>query len=196
MGLKNQPTKAEALDFVDFKRLLKGLRQDELYKWELYCTASFCTALRVSDVKSTSWGDLLHQNDFIKLEKKTSKLRDIKIGQSFQLRLQELYELMGSPSLDSSIIQNNKTGKELSTQYINRYIKNFIFWYKLPIRKFSSHTFRKTFGRYIWEMMGKTTEALVLLCLIFKHANVQTTMIYLGIRQDEIEGLYDMIELD
>ena len=196
MAKKRRSTCAEALEYNDFKRLLKGLRRDGLYKWELYCAASFCTALRVSDVRSMTWGDLLSQNDIVKLEKKTSKMRNIHLGASFRHLLDELYELSGSPELDTYIIPNDRTGKPMTTQHINKVIKSFIFRYSLPIKKFSTHTFRKTFGRAIWEMMGKTSEALTYLNLIFKHNNLMTTMIYLGIKQKEIEGIYEMIELD
>jgi site-specific recombinase XerD len=44
--------------------------------------------------------------------------------------------------------------------------------------------------------MGKTAEALTYLNLIFKHNNIMTTTIYLGITQQEIQGIYEMIELD
>ncbi len=196
MAKKGNLTCSEALDYDDFKRLLKGLRQDGLYKWELVCAASFCTALRVSDVKSTTWRDILYQNDLTKLEKKTSKVRDIHLGASFRKLLGELYELLGRPDLDSCIIPNDRTGKPMTTQHINKVIKTFIFRYKLPIKKFSTHTFRKTFGRTVWEMMGRTAEALTYLNLIFKHHNLMTTTIYLGIKQEEIQGIYEMIELD
>ena len=51
-----------------------------------------------------------------------------------------------------------------------------------------NHTFRKTFGRYVYESMGRTTEALILLSMILKHSSPQVTMVYLGIRQEEIAG--------
>ncbi len=196
MANKHISTRSEALNYTDFKRLLKGLRKDGLYKWELYCAASFCTALRVSDVKSMTWGDLLHHNDIVKLEQKTSKMREIHLGTSFRRLLNELYELLGRPALDTCIIPNDRTGKPMTTQRINQVIKGFIFRYRLPIKKFSTHTFRKTFGRAIWEMMGKTAEALTYLNLIFKHSNIMTTTIYLGIKQEEIQGIFEMINLD
>lgn len=196
MAKTRQKTTSEPLDFEVFKRLLKGLRNDGLYKWELYCTASFCTSLRVSDVKSTTWEELLYKNYFVKLEQKTQKVRQIPIAESFQKRLQELYDIMGHPPLDSSLIVNERSGEPMSTQYINRYIKNFIDWYNLPIHNFSTHSFRKTFGRHIWDLKGKTGEALTLLCWIFNHANPQLTMIYLGIRQEEVNEVFDQIDLD
>ena len=185
-------TTSEPLDFDEFKGLLGKLRENGEYKWELYCLVSFCTAFRVSDVKTTTWEDIFNKNDFVKIEQKTQKMRKIPIGHSFQKRLRELYSLMGCPDMNSTVLLNERTGGPYSTQYINRTLKKWIGPYRLSIKKFSTHSFRKTFGRYVWEMMGKTMEALMLLCLIFKH----DTMIYIGIRQDEINGVFKMIELD
>ena len=75
-------------------------------------------------------------------------------------------------------------------------LKTFRWKYRLPIRRISSHTFRKTFGRYVYDLMGRTMEALILLSMIFKHSSPQVTMVYLGIRQEEIEGVYNTIQLN
>lgn len=67
--------------------------------------------------------------------------------------------------------------------------------YNLNIENFSTHTFRKTFGRYVYEKSGRSNEALLYLNRIFKHNNLDTTMIYLGIRDDEIAGIFNSIEI-
>ena len=102
---------------------------------------------------------------------------------------------MGDPDKSLPLIANPRLAKAYSREHINRMLKRFRFRYKLPVRNFSTHTFRKTFGRYVWDSMGRSMEALTLLCLIFKHASIQTTMIYLGIRQDEINSVFHGIKL-
>jgi len=196
MAALHQITTSEALKFSDYKRLLAGLRDMEKYQWELYCTISFCTAFRVSDVKTLTWRDILGSNEFIKIEKKTGKSREITIGDSFKSRVKELYELMGSPDQDEFVFCNPRTKCPFTTQYINRKLKQFKVRFDLPVKRFSTHTFRKTFGRYIWESMGKSTEALTLLNSIFRHSSLQTTIIYLGIRQEEVKNVYKLINLD
>lgn len=193
--IKGQLTTAEPLDFEDFKRLLSGLRQDKLYNWELYCMVSFATACRVSDIRKTTWEDVLERNELVKLEQKTEKTRRIPFSDDIQTRLLELYRLMGDPDKSLPLIANPRLAKAYSREHINRMLKRFRFRYKLPVRNFSTHTFRKTFGRYVWDSMGRSMEALTLLCLIFKHASIQTTMIYLGIRQDEINSVFHGIKL-
>lgn len=196
MAQKGQLTKADALEFVDYQKLLDGLHRDKKYNWELYCVISFCTACRISDVISIKWSDVLYKNEFLKLERKTKKTRQIKLNDSVQKRLLSLYELMGRPDMDLPVIANQRTGNPITREHINRTLKTFRGRYHLPIKNFSSHTFRKTFGRYVWEKMGRTIEAITLLNQIFKHSSIQMTIIYLGIQQEEIDQVYDMIEFN
>lgn len=59
----------------EYKKLLRLLHKDRQYLWELYARLAFCTALRVSDVLSLAWADILHKGSLIKIEKKTGKVR-------------------------------------------------------------------------------------------------------------------------
>lgn len=196
MSVKGQITTAEPLEYNDFLRLLSGLHEDGSYLWELYCCISFCTACRVSDVLSMTWKDVLEREALYKTERKTGKTRQIPFNENVQRRIASLYKLLGSPDKRLPVICNPKTQKPYTKQYINDTLKYLRVKYRLPIRRFSSHTFRKTFGRYVYESMGRTTEALILLSMILKHSSPQVTMVYLGIRQDEISGVFGGIQLN
>ena len=187
MSVKGQITTAEPLEYNDFLRLLSGLHEDGNYLWELYCCISFCTACRVSDVLSMTWKDILEREALYKTERKTGKTRQIPFNENVQRRIMSLYKLLGSPDKHLPVICNPKTRKPYKYLRVK---------YRLPIRRFSSHTFRKTFGRYVYESMGRTTEALILLSMILKHSSPQVTMVYLGIRQEEIAGVYGTIQLN
>lgn len=196
MSQKGQSTAAEALEYDDFIRLLSSLHEDKNYLWELYCCISFCTACRISDVLAMTWQDVLEKNALYKIEQKTGKMRQITLSSSVQQRIAGLYELLGSPDKHLPVFCNTGTEKPYSKQYINERLKLFRWKYKLPIKRFSSHTFRKTFGRYIYETMGRTMEALILLSAILRHTSPRVTMVYLGIREEEIEGVYNTIQLN
>lgn len=196
MSLKGQITTSEALDYNDFTRLLSGLHEDGNYLWELYCCISFCTACRISDVLAMTWRDVLEKNLLQRIEQKTGKTRLIPMNSSVQKRIEFLYKKLGSPDKRQPVFCNNRTKKPYTKQYINEMLKLFRSRYQLPIDRISSHTFRKTFGRYVYEIMGRTMESLILLSMIFRHSSPQITMVYLGIRQDEINGIYDTIQLD
>ena len=106
-----------------------------------------------------------------------------------------LYEMLGQPAPEQYIFLSPRTGKPYSLEYINRLLKVFKVRYRLPIRAFSTHTFRKTFGRYVYELMGRSAEGLILLNQIFRHSNLETTRRYIGLAQEDIDKVFDSIRL-
>lgn len=193
MAQKGQLTTADYLPFEEYLRLLQNLHNDGLYQWEAYCKVSFCTALRVSDVCSTRWKDIIGKNELIKVERKTQKTRLIKINDEIRDDIQAMYELLGRPDPERTVICNPRTGEPYSLVHINRMLKWIRFKYKLQIRAFSTHTFRKTFGRYVYESMGRTGEALILLNQIFQHRDLSTTRRYIGLLQEDVAGVFDSL---
>lgn len=57
----------------------------------------------------------------------------------------------------------------------------------------SPHTFRKTFGRYVYDSNNRSAESLILLNKILNHSSIQITKTYLGITKDEVNGIYASI---
>lgn len=193
MGQKNQITTSDYLKYKDFDKLLAGLRHDKQYWWELYARLSFCTACRVSDVTRLVWKDVLRRPFCIITEQKTGKTRRVSFNLSVQEKIAELYYLLGKPNINDYIFAAKRSGEPVSTQYINRVLKTFKYRYCLDIDHFSTHTFRKTFGRYVYETHNKSAESLILLNKIFNHSNIQVTQVYIGITQDEINNVFDSI---
>ncbi|MFR9546011.1 MAG: tyrosine-type recombinase/integrase [Rikenellaceae bacterium] len=192
--IKGKLTTADYLPIKDFHRLVDGLHNDCDFLWELYSRLAFCTALRGSDVLTLIWSDILDQDSFEKIEKKTGKGRRITINNSVSLKINELYGLLGEPDKNNAIFLNKKTNRTYSLEYINRLLKRFKVRYRLPIQAFSTHTFRKTFGRYVYESNGKSAESLVLLNSIFRHSSIDVTKVYIGLRQAEIDTVFNSIK--
>lgn len=193
MARKGLSTTADYLPFEELKKLFEGLHRDKLYKWEAYCKVSYCTAFRISDVRTTTWKDILHQSELIKMEQKTKKSRLITFSQEIADNIAQLYELAGSPDLSLSVICNPHTHQPYSREYINRRLKYFRVRYQINIRHFSTHSFRKTFARNTFEANGGTMKALSLIQKILNHKNPQTTLIYMGYVQDDINEIYNSL---
>lgn len=145
MSVKGQITTAEPLEFKDFLRLLSSLHEDGNYLWELYCCISFCTACRVSDVLSMTWKDVLDRDALYKIEQKTGKTRQIPFNENVQRRITSLYKLLGSPDNGCRSSATQKQKKPYTTQYINDTLKYLRVKYRLPIKRFSSHTIPQDF---------------------------------------------------
>lgn len=192
--IKGQLTTADYLSIDDYWHLVDGLHNDGSYFWELFCRLAFCTALRGNDVLSLYWSDILGKEKTTIREPKTNKKRSIRFHSSVIQKIQELYELLGSPPVNRFIFYNEETKRHYTLEYVNRTLKKFRVKYRLPIKAFSTHTFRKTFGRYIWELNGRNSESLIKLCRVFQHSSLDITMVYLGIRQDEIDAVYETVQ--
>ena len=193
MAKKNQLTKSDYLPMEDYKKLLYLLHKDRQYLWELYARLAFCTALRVSDILPLTWSDILHKGSLTKSEKKTGKVRKIPFNLNIQTRIEELYMLLKRPNPNELIFKSEFTGTSISPQYLNRIMKEWKIKYKLNIENFSTHTFRKTFGRYVYDTSENKSEALLLLNRIFNHSSVEITKVYICIRKDEINSIFDSI---
>lgn len=193
MAKKNQLTKSDYLPMEDYKKLLYLLHKDRQYLWELYARLAFCTALRVSDILPLTWSDILHKGSLTKSEKKTGKVRKIPFNLNIQTRIEELYMLLKRPNPNELIFKSKFTGTSISPQYLNRIMKEWKIKYKLNIENFSTHTFRKTFGRYVYDTSENKSEALLLLNRIFNHSSIEITKVYICIRKDEINSIFDSI---
>lgn len=191
--IKGKLTTADYLSIDDFNTLVDGLHRDGEYLWELYCRLSFCTAMRASDVLSLTWEEVLNRERIDKIEKKTGKNRRINFNRSVSAKINELYNLLGQPDKKYAVFININTNRPYSLAHINRLLKKFRVRYRLPIKAFSTHTFRKTFGRYVYESNGRSAESLILLNSIFRHSSIDVTKVYIGIRQSEIDKVFDSI---
>lgn len=190
MAEKGISTRSEALEFDDFQRLIDGLHDDGQYRWELFCYLSYCFALRISDVLSLRWGDLIGKDICTMIEKKTGKTRRIPLEPSVLKRVRAIHSLMSITDDSELVFLNQKSGVPYSSQYINKQLKTFKVRYRLPIKNFSSHSFRKTFGRHIYETNGRTDHSILMVNRALRHQNIDTTIIYLGLRQQDLDVVY------
>lgn len=195
MSVKGSITKSDFLPYEEYQRLLKCLEEEKKYKECMYCILSFCLSLRVGDILKLKWNDVLGQDRIIVREQKTSKVKPIPIGSRPLERIKEMYDTMGRPKLGSYILSNHIDNEPMSRQYLNRLVKKWKEKYHLRIGNFSTHTFRKTFGRYVYDKNGRTQEALIMLQYIFRHQSITTTMRYIGIRDDEVSEIYNSIDI-
>jgi integrase len=57
----------------------------------------------------------------------------------------------------------------------------------------TSHSLRKTFGRMVWNVDNQSDRALMYLSELFNHTSASITRRYLGIKQEELNDIYDKI---
>ncbi len=170
-------------DYIEFEkamfvanRLIKSKSQSKRVKG-LYIIFQINLGLRIGDILSLKWSDIM--NDRLNLkEQKTGKKVDRKINKY----IKEAIELYGVGEANEYIFISQKGGV-YSRQAINRFLQDQ--W------SISSHGLRKSFGRYVYDANGKNEDVLIKLSEIFNHSNIKVTKRYLGIRQTEIDNIFD-----
>lgn len=58
-----------------------------------------------------------------------------------------------------------------------------------------SHSLRKTFGYWAWHNAKDKNHALVVLQKLFNHSSTQTTLRYIGLLDNEIEDMFNSVDL-
>ena len=174
-------------DYIDFDKCLNTGRRlinsDKQSVIGLYIIVSIYTGLRISDVLRLKWSDLMKEDLVIK-EKKTKKLRTIKINSTIHSVLSK-FNLNGE---DDFIFKSQK-GSVFSIQQINRVLKE-IFSTESKHLNISSHSLRKSFGKRVYENNNESEKSLVYLSELFNHTSLSITRKYLGIRQEELNDIY------
>jgi len=192
MGLKGQKTKTTYLDWNEMLVLLQKLERDGEYRFMLLFAIGSFTALRYGDLSKLRWKDLLGQEKMVIVEGKTKKEREIQINNQLSDIVERMYKKMGIENDDELVFASTKGKDAINIQYVNRRLKQLAAKYRLKIEpeEVSTHMFRKTLGRRVWELNDHSEKSLILLGNLFNHSSVKITKAYLGIREKEIGDLY------
>ena len=192
MSLVGQKTKSDFIEWDKLQSLTQKLERDGNLKFTLLITIGMFTGLRISDILSLKWKDLLDKEHIEVTEKKTGKVRKILLNQTLQETVLRISSKLPHLDLDKHIFLNRFKTKPISPQYVNWMLKELVKKYEVvkdPL-KVKSHSIRKSFGRRVWENNDKSEKGLIMLNEIFNHSSIRTTKIYLGIREKEIQDVY------
>lgn len=193
MSLKYSNTTADYLNWNEMTNLTRRLAKDGNYKISLLISIGCFWGLRISDILSLRWKQILNVDEFTIQEKKTGKSRTIRINPQLKKHILDCYSNINPISINSPILISQK-GTTFSIQRINKILKEIKTKYKLNVKNFSCHSLRKTFGRQVYNQNSENAElALVKLMELFNHSNVVITKRYLGIRQEELLDAYDSL---
>lgn len=194
MAGKGISTTAEPLEYDEYLRLIEHLERDKIYKWELFCVLTCAFALRVSDALRLTWYDILNVEIFWIREGKTGKEKRIRVNPSVRGMISSLYGKMGQPDINQLIFLSKRTGRPYTKQNVGYHLRCFKKKYLLQIERFSSHTFRKTYGQKAYKELGETDRALIVVGRELNHSDPSVTRRYIGIKDAEYETTYNAIQ--
>ena len=130
--------------------------------------------LRVSDVLTIRAGDILGQTYYLKPEKKTGKVRRIKISPGVNMLLDALTHGRGQQGAAAPLISSRKDMQTLENKAVHRVFKQTIRNVGFT-GNHGTHTMRKTFAYHVWEM----THNIDILQELFQHSDRFITRKYL-----------------
>lgn len=194
MSKKGQITTTTYMDWNDFISVITRLEKDEDYKFCLLIAIGVFTGLRISDLLTLKYSDLLNGETFVINEIKTKKTRSIKINKDLREIIERVAKKTKTVNLNELIFVNKYGTKSIDKSYVNVKLKEIMSKYRVKLDgNVSTHTFRKTLGRRVMEVNNYSNESLVLLMELFGHSSMSITKRYLGIREKEIHNVYDSL---
>ena len=194
MSARNSYTTADYLEWDTMLSLVRKLYNDGDYRFSLLIGCGSFFGLRISDLRTLTWDMILNQESFMLNEQKIGKRRIVKINQGFQKHIKECYEALKITDRNQPCFLSRKD-QVYTVQRINVHFKEIKVKYHLKIKNFSTHSLRKTLGRKVVESAGKDAEmALIKLSEMYNHSSPQVTRRYLGLRQQELAGVYDALD--
>lgn len=118
MSLKYSTTTADYLRWDEMSNLVRRLSRDGDYKMSLLIAIGCFWGLRISDILSLRWKDILNVDEFTLQEKKTKKNRTIRINPQLKRHIAECYDHIQPIGINSPILVSQK-GTTYSVQRIN-----------------------------------------------------------------------------
>ena len=164
------------MEWNDFVTLITRLEKDENYKFSLLISIGVYTGLRISDLLTLKYSDFV-KKDVLKIkEKKTKKIRSIKINRDLRDIIDRIVSKLKVTDLNTQIFVNRYGTKPIDKSYVNVKIKEIFKKYRVKVGgNVSTHTFRKTLGRRVMEVNNYSNESFVLLMELFGHSSMSIT---------------------
>lgn len=190
--MKKRSTTTSGLEWNTMIGLTQRLKQDNKYRDYLLITVGCYFGLRIGDLLSLRWCDVVDKDELILTEQKTGKIRKITINRKVADAInlcQNHHRLTGTFDTKTPLFAN-RWGSAVTISYVNKRLKTIFIKYDVRVQNPSSHTLRKTFGKRVYEADNKSERALVYLSEIFSHSSISTTRRYIGITQEQIKDMY------
>jgi integrase len=182
------------LEWAEFKRLVGALRADGRWRDMMFIGVGVYCGLRVGDLLRLRWEDFV--GDFLEVrEEKTGKVRRIPVSAGLVEILGWGAEMCPEPSGYIFVSESYRNrGERITGSAANMLIKRIFEEYKVKYSgNISTHLMRKTMGRRSMEVGNYDGRTLTLLSAAFNHSSPAITMVYLGLQQEEIDGLYNSL---
>ena len=162
--------------------------------------------IRGSDLRTLKWSFFFDQKDDGTLEfkrfytlqpmkqRKQKKFVKLYFNQTVQTAINNYVAEYPIENLDDYLFFSRKGDEPITVQGLWGIIKGAAIEAGIK-QNIGSHSLRKSFGFWCWHESEDKNKALVILQQLFNHSSTQITARYIGILDDEIEDMFNSIEL-
>lgn len=193
MSVRHSHTTSDFIPWETAISLTRKLYRDGDYRMSLLVSCGIFLGLRISDLLSLTWAQVLSEG-FRIVEKKTGKVRGIVVNKDLRAHVEDCYSALRITDANQRCFLG-RTGNVITVQMVNRKLKTIKVRYRLK-GNISTHSLRKTFARAIWENQnakGNGSVALVYLSQLLNHSSPAISRRYLGIQEQELGQLYESL---
>lgn len=157
--------------------------------------------IRASDLCSVKWNFFFDENgcfrNFYTIQPKKTRAKGkfvtLYFNTAIKKAIENYIEKFPIISYDDYVFRSRE-GSHINEASVWRIIKNAAVEAGIK-QNIGSHSLRKTFGYWIWHNSDNKEKALVLLQRAFNHSSTAVTLEYIGVTDDEVENIYNSIEL-
>lgn len=184
-----------AIEKVDLERIREHLKKEEMYVMLGIINIGTNIALRYSDLSKLKFEDIDNGYNIVIKEKKTDKIRKIKLNKKCVEELSMLKKYYQNKGIEAkgyifksfyNAYLKRKIDKPLTIQSVNRKFKKI--QRELGIKyNLGTHSLRKTWGYYYY----KKTKDVGTIMQILNHSSEKTTLKYIGITQKKIDKIFE-----
>ena len=162
--------------------------------------------IRASDLRTLKWSFFFNKldngelefNSFYKIQpmkqRKQKKFVTLFFNQAVKTAINNYKSEYPIENLDSYLFTSQKGDEPINEKSLWRIIKEAANEAGIK-QNIGSHSLRKSFGFWCWHNAEDKNKALVILQQIFSHSSTQVTARYIGILNDEIEDMFNSIDL-
>ena len=169
--------KETIIDIAEYLRK-NGERNCVMFLFGIY------SGLRISDVLKFRVRDVKNKSDIVLREKKTGKEKRFPINRDLRKALD--HYIAGKDDYEF-LFANPRSSKPITRQQAYNIISDA--GKKFGVEKIGTHTLRKTFGYHVYQ----STKDAAMLMDIFNHADIHTTLRYIGVNQDQKDKVYNKL---
>ena len=158
------------------KKLITGTKD---VTFGFYIIVAINTGLRIGDILQLKAKDF-EEGSVTFREEKTNKAKTVAFNDAILSAFKKL-------TIPGVYVFTSQKGSVYSRQQINRKTKQY---FTTKGKNYSSHSFRKSFGRRVYENNNQSEKALMYLSDIYNHSSLKITRGYLDITQEELNDVY------